>query len=575
MGLGRVSFFFLSIISISKVFASSVPTEWTIFFYVAGDEAAIGDSSRQLLRRLAQTPSLRTDGKVRVVAQWDDVGEDPNYRYIVGNGKLTAIPESEIAAQLGRPFRYRELDSGDAETLREFLAWGRRAYPARHYGLVLSGHSWGQRGMMQDFHLPGSDGDSMMDNRDIRRALERTGDLDFLLVDACIAGQLEVALELETVTKYFAGSSMETPYHSVSFDKVLAPFIVAVERFPDSDTLLEDYFLKPWAKAFLQSHSRHGDLVAAEGQIDAVDAFAIRTKGLRDVSRALKSIVGWMPAAPAAQERWRRLADDDANLDLRQFSESLRGTVPDSRIQELKRALGYPEKDEASRPIVVDFRSRPSADGAWALVQIDETARHRETAICLALKTFAFLNAEQADLLPEISKKGRTLAAAKIDCAHLAEDFQTTHPLPDTPNPDGGPHPLLEVFDHRIHWPSGRPGQFLETSRDQRITGRALALWIPRAGKDRRKVRLSLVGTERIEIFYSKTDSEVHDVPPYSLHDRFDRDALYVVEGHSNGAPFKHGLGILFTHRLEPEALRSYRQLRIRETGWPEFLFGP
>jgi len=572
MGLGRVGFFFLFFFSIS---AQAFTSEWTIFVYVAGDEAALEESSRQALMRLTRTPALRPDGKVRVVAQWDNVGEDPNYRYLLREGDLTPLTEKEISSQLGKPFHYAERDSGDAKTLRDFLAWGKRAYPARHYGLILSGHSWGRQGMMQDYFVPGVAGDSMMKNPDIRRALEATGGLDFLLIDACIAGQLDVALEFESVTKYFAASSLETPYHSVPFDKVLDPFLKAVEHSPYTDALLEDYFFKPWVRQFLRSHSRYGELVAAEGQIDPVDAFAVRTEHLGEVSRALKNAISALPQKTSLDAKWALLADDDDNLDLAQLTESLRHYIPDPIAKELRRALGYPSKDVGLRQTVVDFRERPEAKGAWAVVQIDETARHRETAICSSLKAFATLNAGQPDLVPQLSENGRLVAASELDCVHLAEAFQEDHPHADLPNPDGGPHPLLEVFGREISWPSDHSGYFIETARKDRITGRALVFWIPRRAAATRKVRLALVGTEKIEIHYSKEEKEIRYVAPYTIHDRFSRDGLYVVEGHSNGAPFKHGLGILFSRELPAEEILEYRRLRIAETGWPEFLFGP
>ena len=632
MGGGVIVYSLFLILHLVSKFAvaGDKPAEWTIFLYLAGDEPSLYEPSRRALKRIEKTPSLRPGGKVQVVAQWDDVGRDPNYRY---NLKYIAHPtrqlgpdtlpltESEIEEQLAQPFRYQELNSGSAVTLKNFLAWGIRAYPAKRYGLILSGHSWGQQGLMQDFYMPNSDGlnapSQLMKNYEIRRAMEelyrenRVSKFDFLMVDACIAGQLELALEFQPVFRYFAASSLETPNHSFPFEQFLEPFAKRLESESSSDVLLEDSFFKPWVKSYLQAHVRKGALVEMEGQMDPVDAFVVRTDHLPAVGRALKNGLSrlssdWKKRWHSGElKEWSLFADDDANADLFSMSKAT------PAMAELQSALGYPDDDSAGQRTLLDFRTRPNAAGVWAAVQIDEQARYRDMAVCLALKTYAFLNADQPEIIPRVElRKGEWESAAKLDCNHLAESHQTHHPDADQANPDGGPHPLITVFKRGVQFRNGTSAYWFEHAMGKRIADRTLILWIPKGKGPTRKVRLHLVGTERVDLTYSEHDHVGWQIPPYTFNDHFGRNALYVVEGHTNGVPLKHGLGILLSSRVsledspywqgrepierrepEPYAWRVntylydpgphpliekdfYRAHRIQMTGWPDFLFG-
>ena len=201
------------------------------------------------------------------------------------------LTEDEIRAQLAAfdsnskapKFSIGELDTGNAVTLKQFVRWGIEAYPARHYVLVLAGHSWGQQGLMQDFFIGDKplDKSTIMKNYEIRRAMEEiynefkgvnattgknllpNGVFDVLLVDACVAGQLDVLLEFKDVFKYFVGSALETPYNSLPWTDILEPFIQEVNNHPGADSeratgILEEKLLKPTVELYVKSHSRGG-----------------------------------------------------------------------------------------------------------------------------------------------------------------------------------------------------------------------------------------------------------------------------------------------------------------------------
>ena len=86
------------------------------------------------------------------------------------------IPEGEIR-KIDPTFSYSEPNTGSAVTLKKFITWGIKAFPAKHYFLIMQGHSWGKLGLMMDF-LDKADGKSlekatMMTTWEFRRGIFR------------------------------------------------------------------------------------------------------------------------------------------------------------------------------------------------------------------------------------------------------------------------------------------------------------------------------------------------------------------------------------------------------------------
>ncbi|MCA9795894.1 MAG: hypothetical protein KC910_29000, partial [Candidatus Eremiobacteraeota bacterium] len=95
---------------------------------------------------------------------------------------------------------------GSADSLEEFLKWGVKNYPAKHYMVVMMGPSEGISGMMDDILH-----DSKMSVADVGKAFanaqaETGKKIDVLTLNGSATNTMEIAYELKDKVKYLVGS---------------------------------------------------------------------------------------------------------------------------------------------------------------------------------------------------------------------------------------------------------------------------------------------------------------------------------------------------------------------------------
>ncbi|NDD31325.1 MAG: hypothetical protein EB084_23995 [Proteobacteria bacterium] len=113
-------------------------------------------------------------------------------------------------------------DMGSPGTLADFLKWGIKNYPAKHYMVVFNNHGAGFRGIsFDDVHQ------SHIDPTEMREVLEHvkseTGvKPDVLLFDACEMAQTEVAYELRNSAKFLVGGENLIGAPGMPYAEILA-----------------------------------------------------------------------------------------------------------------------------------------------------------------------------------------------------------------------------------------------------------------------------------------------------------------------------------------------------------------
>jgi hypothetical protein len=102
--------------------------KWTILVYLAGDNnlSAAGEND------LAEMRAVGSSDDVNIVAQFDCAGDLGTNRYLIRRAGA-----DEPSEDLG------EVDSGDPQTLIDFVGWTGTHYPAERYALVLWNHGSG------------------------------------------------------------------------------------------------------------------------------------------------------------------------------------------------------------------------------------------------------------------------------------------------------------------------------------------------------------------------------------------------------------------------------------------------
>lgn len=618
--------FFLSRIAVATPKQAMAPRYFSIFIYAAGDEKSIREAVRSNLRQLEQIPSLHGNTQVNIIVQHDDVGKDANFRYALtpnvnaasfGQGKTAAsllktppIAESEIR-RIDPSFRYGEKNSGDPRTLKRFLSWAIRAYPAAHYALVLIGHSWGIQGHMQDFFFDDAKHklSAIIKNYELRRVMQelyreeamaiKEGVFDLLFIDGCVAGQLEVALELKDVFAYFMTSSIETPYYGLSYDQAFEPFLYAANRKPhptaqEAHALLEEYLLKRVPVMYVAGHALFGQMVEQEEQYTPVAIFALRTAPLARVEQALTALVSALAPTSLPEEFQKgqlkeldALADSDGHADLLALARALVSLLSrryeQSRDEKWRAALGPAQAlaaslgehpaDEVTTPIRIGHKE---ATGAWAQIEIDGRAPEPELAACDALRLLAMLNLNLLRVWPAfIDKKGQRLGPSEWLC----EGRRPSRKLRLQP---GIPVSLDRLLDLRLLWPQAIPAQLVQRAPGKRV----LSIWFAREADRPLEFHpvLGLPGASEVTIEYIKGDplayllgqgkdakllgKETFGVHPYASRvDGFGQNgqaggpALYIAEAHTPGTLYKRGLGI-FLRRSFTYEFQRYLQGR-------------
>lgn len=113
-------------------------------------------------------------------------------------------------------------DMGAPNTLADFLQWGIKNYPAKHYMVVFNNHGAGFRGVsFDDVH------ESNLDPSEMRQVLQHvqkeTGvKPDVLLFDACEMGQAEVAYELRDTAGFLVAAEDLTGAPGMPYADIVA-----------------------------------------------------------------------------------------------------------------------------------------------------------------------------------------------------------------------------------------------------------------------------------------------------------------------------------------------------------------
>lgn len=188
----------IKVLSSAGTPATAAPKMGNNIFFVESSTGLAVDSS-------GRKDAKETQGDFGdLIAGAEDVGTntEPAWRgvrrYKIEHHESSHKIHSPVLADLG----HVDMSSGD--TLADFLTWGMKKYPAKHYIVIFSDHGAGFLGAEEDR------GD-LMSVPAIREAFEKVKDQtgkkpDIIAFDTCFMGQTEVANELKNSAKYLIAS---------------------------------------------------------------------------------------------------------------------------------------------------------------------------------------------------------------------------------------------------------------------------------------------------------------------------------------------------------------------------------
>ena len=129
--------------------STTASSEWTVMVYMNGDNNLEEDALIDFLE-MARVGS--TD-EVNVVVQLDRIGKyvsktDERFPYWTDTLRFRVTKGMKPARECTLNEKLNEANMGDGKTLAGFVAWAKRTYPAKRYGLILWDHGQGWRGIV-------------------------------------------------------------------------------------------------------------------------------------------------------------------------------------------------------------------------------------------------------------------------------------------------------------------------------------------------------------------------------------------------------------------------------------------
>ncbi len=187
---------------------------------------------------IREVQTVGSNDNLNVVVLYDGIKNgDSEYLYIKKN-------DSETVKKIG------EVNTGDPNTLIDFIDFSAKKYPAEKYMLVLWNHGSGVLRSLKNFKLSanhtynlldvGFDDGSMKDGLDnleldgaLTTARQKIGisKFDMISFDACLMQMVEIADYLKDDAKYMQGSEDAEPGDGLNYSHILS----AIASNPDID----------------------------------------------------------------------------------------------------------------------------------------------------------------------------------------------------------------------------------------------------------------------------------------------------------------------------------------------------
>ena len=481
--------------------------EWTVAIYAGIDEEEIAQASNPVMERLA-TSDLPASVQLLIEKDtWGDGGVSRIEKQGRGPASRAEFPEH---------------DSSDPARFRAFVEWVKDRAHGKQTLLVMATHSWGWKGIIQDFTVPGLPGKSqMMPLRLYTETFRATGFRpDVVMMDACVVGNVDAVHELAPISRYLLVSQRETPFQGLPYADL---FEELATKGMSARRLTREFPAR-----YVREYGRDGALSKHEGELDVVTLAGLDLSKWAAFAGRFQAFTAELKRAGlrdrlAANPEWvEDIYDEDHNADLLETIRRLPGLVPGKGVARLARELdaliGYPA--EQSRLTGESLKIAPRKGERFTLwVQRDPYV---------------------------VEAKAKDHFLARWDDANQDLD-----------------QPEVEVeFE----------GKWARISGDAGTAPFVVRPWL--AGV--KEVRLeyhAASGRTRSRTFRRQRD--------FISATDFGKGSFLLSEAHTQGAPFIHGLGILLYPLMQDDEVRSedrvtglkgpaaYRALDWnRKTGW-------
>ena len=208
-----------------KVSGDIQKKKWTVMVYLNAD-SNLAPNAPVNMHEMESVVYKNTQGltDVNVLVQYTLPGGETN-RYVMAH---TTDPSQPVTTQPIEALGTK--NTGDPQTLSEFISWAKHESPADHYVLVM----WDHGGGFQSRNLSWS---TTFNNQSIsvpqlHQVLKSTGPFDLVACDTCLMGMNEVVYELRDTCQYMVVSENLEPGHGYDYAGFLKLLVANPDMVP-------------------------------------------------------------------------------------------------------------------------------------------------------------------------------------------------------------------------------------------------------------------------------------------------------------------------------------------------------
>lgn len=297
---------------------------WTIMVYIAGDNNlepfAISDLNEMESVNLPGSVNVatlvdRAPGFSTASGNWTDTRQG-TIAFDGTNPTVTSL--SSASTSIG------ERNSGDGQTLTDFIDWAARTNPADRYMLVIWDHGAGTLGSAWD---DSSNGDNLS-LREMREAVEAStvDRFDIIGFDACLMAVVEQASEIAGIADVLVASEELEPGDGWAYDR----WLDALRRDPD---LSAEALAREMVRTYGEEYAGQSDITLSATRLSAMGTLETRLDTF--VTRALAASSGDVTAMRTAADRAVALPSDQSFdfADLGDFMAEVAAGVSDGALR--------------------------------------------------------------------------------------------------------------------------------------------------------------------------------------------------------------------------------------------------
>jgi hypothetical protein len=320
----------------------AMTAQWTFMAYMGGDDSLM---EKWGIADINEMEIHGSDPYVNIVAQFDRKpgGDDTNgnwvdtRRFLVTKDYDTEIINSPLKGILG------ETNSGDPQTLLDFVNWSITNYPAENYFLDLWGHGKGWQGVSGD-STSGGDWLEMYELKSILpKFKERVNVVGF---DNCNMAMLEVYTTFIGYTDYMVGSEKEEDAVGWPYDRIFGDLKDDPHMVPLDLSKIIAFHYVDWAEnySFYSAAVSVVDMEHLSNMINRTDELA------RELNRTLSLFYDEIDYAVDKTERY---AQRPSPRDLYHFAELVEENVNNTPVK------------VAARNVMDEFQNLVLANERW------------------------------------------------------------------------------------------------------------------------------------------------------------------------------------------------------------------